>query len=187
VVADEDDDASVPYYSDDDGLSYCGSNSGVTAEAYKIVIPFLAGGSKKREKVQVNGVKGKFRPCRVNVQQLFPIDLNFVITVNRSQGQTLGKVILAISERNAGYLNFKYAGIYVAFSRVKNKEDIRLLLCGKTEASRWGSIAYVTTLKPGPSFFAVVGGFRKNGGDGWMEDKWDKNLCQKIMLHLKQR
>ena len=183
----EEDDASVPYYSDDDDLSYRGSKSGIDAEADKIVIPFLAGGSKKREKVQVNGVKGKFRPCRVNVQQLFPIDLNFVITVNRSQGQTLGKVILAISERKAGYLNFKYAGIYVAFSRVKNKEDIRLLLCGKTEASRWSSIGYVTTLKPGPSFFAVLGGFRKKGGDGWMKDRWDKQLCKKIMLDQKRK
>lgn len=183
----EEDDASVPYYSDDDDLSYRGSKSGIDAEVDKIVIPFLAGGSKKREKVQVNGVKGKFRPCRVNVQQLFPIDLNFVITVNRSQGQTLGKVILAISERKAGYLNFKYAGIYVAFSRVKNKEDIRLLLCGKTEASRWSSIGYVTTLKPGPSFFAVLGGFRKKGGDGWMKDRWDKQLCKKIMLDQKRK
>jgi hypothetical protein len=186
ALGNEEDDVSAPYYSDDDTLSYCGSESDINAEANKIVIPFLAGGSKKREKVQVNGVKGKFCPCRVNVQQLFPIDLNFVITVNQSQGQTLRKVILAISERKAGYLNFKYAGIYVAFSRVKNKEDIRLLLCGKTEASRWNSIAYVTTLRPGPSFFAVLGGFRKKGGDGWMKDRWDKKLCKKLCWNRRE-
>jgi hypothetical protein len=186
-VVEEEDAVSVPDYSDDDNESYSGRDVDSKAESQKIVIPFLSGGSKKREKVQVNGVKGKFRPCRVNVQQLFPIDLNFVITVNRSQGQTLGKVILAISERKAGYLNFKYAGLYVAFSRVKNKEDIRLLLCGKTEASRWNSVAYITTLRPGPSFFAVIGGFRKKGGNGWMNDRWDKNRCKQIMLDLKTK
>jgi hypothetical protein len=186
-VSDDDEVASAPNYSDEDELSYSGSDSPVSTDSDKIVIPFLASGSKKREKVQVHGVKGKFRPCRVNVQQLFPIDLNFVITVNRSQGQTLGKVILALSERKAGYLNFKYAGLYVAFSRVKNKQDIRLLLCGKTEASRWNSVAYLTNLKPGPSFFAVIGGFKKKGGDGWMKDKWDKNRCKKLILDSKTR
>jgi hypothetical protein len=176
-------------YSDSGDLSSHGSVPEVSEENEfeKIIIPFTQGGSVIRKKVQVPGVKGKFRPCRVSIEQLFPIDLNFVITVNRSQGQTLKKVILAVSERKAHYLNFSYAGLYVAFSRVKNKDDIRLLLCGRTEARKWSSVSYATVMRPGPSFFAVTGGFCKNGGDGWVDDGWDKNTCKRLMLFFKKR
>jgi hypothetical protein len=94
----------------------------------------------------------------VNIKQYFPIDLNFVITVNRSQGQTLDKVILAISmlEGVGCRCNFQYAGLYVAFSRVKNTDVIRLLLTGTMEAKKWESVAYIGHLRPGPLYFLIL-------------------------------
>jgi hypothetical protein len=147
-------------------------------EVQYVIIPIMEGGSKRRERVQVNGRRGRFNPCRVTIKQHFPIDLGFVITVNRSQGQTLGKVILAISQCSCKQCNFKYAGIYVAFSRVKQRDDIRLLLVGNTQAEKWGSVTYIQNLRPGPSFFSVIRGFSKRGKDGWLDDIWCPHRCK---------
>jgi hypothetical protein len=147
--------------SDDDEEPY--NEVSNNPEVEYLIIPIMEGGSKRRERVQVNGRRGRFNPCRVTIKQHFPIDLGFVITVNRSQGQTLGKVILAISQRSCKQCNFKYAGIYVAFSRVKQREDIRLLLVGNTQAEKWGSVTYIQNLRPGPSFFLLFAGFPKEG------------------------
>ena len=73
-----------------------------------------------RERIQGYGTKC-CNPLYVTLQQRFPIDSDFAITVNRSQGQTLDHVILTISKREVPACNFRYNGIYVAFSRVREK------------------------------------------------------------------
>jgi hypothetical protein len=172
-------DKSAFVYSDsdsDDNMPFSSNNDNEIEET--ITIPILASGSKRRERIQVKGKVGWFRPSRVSIKQCFPIDLDFVITVNRSQGQTLKKVILAISKRKCSQCNFKYAGIYVAFSRVRTKDDIRLLLTGNTDSQKWGSVTYIERLRPGPAFFSVIRGFRKLGGTGWIHDRWEKRYCK---------
>jgi hypothetical protein len=172
-------DESAFVYSDSDSNDDMPFPSNIDNEVEETVtIPILASGSKRRERVQVKGKVGWFRPSRVSINQCFPIDLDFVITVNRSQGQTLKKVILAISKRKCSQCNFKYAGIYVAFSRVRTKDDIRLLLIGNTDSEKWGSVTYIERLRPGPAFFSVMRGFRKLGGTGWIHDQWDKRYCK---------
>jgi hypothetical protein len=172
-------DESAFVYSDSDSDDDMPFPSNIDNEVEETVtIPILASGSKRRERVQVKGKVGWFRPSRVSINQCFPINLDFVITVNRSQGQTLKKVILAISKRKCSQCNFKYAGIYVAFSRVRTKDDIRLLLIGNTDSEKWGSVTYIERLRPGPAFFSVMRGFRKLGGTGWIHDQWDKRYCK---------
>jgi hypothetical protein len=136
-----------------------------------LVIPILKGTAKSRERVQGYGTQD-CQPFRVTIQQRFPIDLDFAMTVNRSQGQTLENVILAISKRSLTSCDFKYNGIYVAFSRVKSKKNIRLLLVGNSEASKWESIRYITELKPDPFCSAVISGWSRKGGDGWINNEW---------------
>ena len=52
------------------------------------------------------------------------------ITVNHlsPKGRTIRKVILSISEHPHQFVRMSWEGLYVALSRVKFKDDIRLLL-----------------------------------------------------------
>jgi hypothetical protein len=106
------------------------------------------------------------------------------MTVNRSQGQTLENVILAISKRSLTSCDFKYNGIYVAFSRVKSKKNIRLLLVGNYEALKWESIRYITELKPDPFCSAVKSGWSRKGGDGWINNEWSSVESRKAYTKL---
>jgi hypothetical protein len=94
------------------------------------------------------------------------------MTVNCSQGQTLENVILAISKQSLTSCDFKYNGIYVAFSRVKSKNNIRLLLVGNSEASKWESVRYIMELKPHPFCSTVISGWSRKDGDRWINNEW---------------
>ena len=50
------------------------------------------------------------------------------IKISGEQGRTIRKVILAISEHPNNFIRMKWEGLYVALSRVKFSDDIRLLL-----------------------------------------------------------
>lgn len=56
----------------------------------------------------------------------FLISVSFVMTINKSQGQTLGKVGLYL-ERPV----FSQGQLYVAVSRVKSKKGLKVLCCDK--------------------------------------------------------
>ena len=53
----------------------------------------------------------------------FPISLCFVMTINKSQGQTLNKVGLYLSRPV-----FTHGQLYVALSRVKSKKGLKILI-----------------------------------------------------------
>ena len=61
-----------------------------------VVVPILRCLSRTRKDIPGYGPR-QCDPFTVTLQQRFPIDSDFAITVNRSQGQTLENVILAIS------------------------------------------------------------------------------------------
>ena len=88
-----------------------------------------------------------YLPSKVNIYSHFPVELSFVITAHKAQGRTLENVILAISERHARGSNMSYVSIYVALSRVKHSNKIRLLLTGRG-AYTWSSIRYIEKLRP---------------------------------------
>ena len=66
------------------------------------------------------------RPCRVKIKMAFPIRPGFAITVDKAQGQTLDRVVVALSCREHQISNFTYACVYVAMSRVRESKRILL-------------------------------------------------------------
>ena len=141
-----------------------------------IVIPIIAVGGRTFKKVPIPG-GARHRQSKVDIHQRFPFYLNFVITVNRSEGQTMDHVILAISHREGVPYNFSYLALYVALSRVRESQNIRLLLVGDSAARKWRSLDYVATLKPPLESYAMLEGFRKRGGQGWEEDMWHPEMA----------
>lgn len=125
----------------------------------------------------VRGGEG-FYPSKVTLQKVFPIEPAFAITVHKSEGRTMSKVIIALSRCMAKGCDFSYAQVHVAFSRVRRGNDIRLLLTGDDEVEQWRSVLYLSRLQPKPSIKYYFDGFRQienyeEPNNGWRDNKWD--------------
>ncbi|EJK60414.1 hypothetical protein THAOC_19240, partial [Thalassiosira oceanica] len=64
----------------------------------KIVIPVSAKGSYIKFKREVVGGSAGYKPSSAVLQDHFPLELAFAMTVHKAQGRTIKKLILAISE-----------------------------------------------------------------------------------------
>ena len=118
-----------------------------------------------------------FHPSKVTLQKYFPVEPAFAITVHKSEGRTMDRVIIALSSCKAKGCDFSYAQVHVAFSRVRRREHIRLLLTGDNVATQWESIMYLDKLTPKPSIDYYFGGFRseldfKNPNVDWLANNW---------------
>jgi hypothetical protein len=108
------------------------------------------------------GLHGEYRCSRVLVMNYFPVEPGFAITINKAQGRTIPKVILAISDRKGEGCRLTFCALYVGFSRVKHRDDIRLLLFG--DDGYRSSLIYLTKLTADPCNPAFIEGFDKQGG-----------------------
>ena len=88
-----------------------------------IVIPI-------RPKKSSWGLRKRFIPIRGNlfnkasrvmIDSNFPLQPGYAITVDKAQGQTIKRVILALSRRSNRLCQFDHASLYVALSRVKKR------------------------------------------------------------------
>ena len=100
-----------------------------------------------------------YASSRIETSVPFAFDLVFAITNHKAQGQTLHKVILCLSERPSYLRNLiNFSAMYVAFSRVKKSEDIRLLV----HNDRHKELSYLKSLRPDPTIVAFYDGFLPN-------------------------
>jgi len=123
-----------------------------------------------------------FLPSRARFRNIFPLELAFSITVHKSQGRTLDRVIVALSACGVKKCQFEFSQLLVAMSRVTEGDHIRLLLTGKTEEDKWNSILYINQLKRDPSIAYFFCGFSRplsaSPGDvnkDWCGDAWSAN------------
>ena len=139
----------------------------------QVIIPISQGCKKCLQNAVVHGGNG-FLPSRLTIEPIFPLELAFAITVNKAQGRTLENVILVLSERQAKICNMGLREIYVAVTRVRNQESVRLLLHGSTPWSRMESLYYIDKLLPDPSIKAFKDGFGGTCSTNWMKIEWDE-------------
>ena len=157
-----------------------GDNSTFETDSGYIVLPIFPDKSVNDwHRVAVRGCPhGTFQPSRVAVRSVFPVALMLTMTVNRAQGQTLRRVIIALAHNPSFPLT--YAHIYVALSRVRKAKDIRLLIAGGTPVAKMGRLDYIDKLRPDLSVLALLHGFRegvkecKRRGLPWTKAK----LCE---------
>lgn len=138
----------------------------------KVILPIKQNsGASEWHKTIVNGGE-HYLPSKVLIKPTFPLEPAFVSTVHKSQGRTMRRVILALSERNASCCDMTYAHIYVALSRVRMADDIRLLLHEETSGVyNWSNLEYITSLKPDKAIKAFFAGFAER------PDHWDPNAA----------
>ena len=113
-------------------------------------------------------------PSRLIVEPLFPVQPCFAITVDKAQGQTIQRVIVALSERDLRLVNFTYACVTVAFSRVEEAQNLRILLKKEANAAlEWDTLTYISFLERDSSVRSFFAGFSVNR-DHWITDVWDE-------------
>lgn len=69
------------------------------------------------------------------VRKQYPISVSFAVTINKSQGQSLSKVGLYLPRPV-----FTYGQLYVAVSRVKSKQGLKVVICDQE-----GNVSKTTT------------------------------------------
>ena len=99
-------------------------------------------------------IPGPEGPSEIFYKTWFPLEIGFSLTAHKAQGQTLKAVILDLSSRSCAQMT--YAHVYVALSRVRNKEDVRLLY----HNSQKHGYAYLAALKPRPDVMRLLNGFK---------------------------
>ena len=144
----------------------------------KAIIPiFPSKNFQKWKKVSIMGGEN-YLPSRVQIRSIFPLEPGFAITIHKAQGRTIEKVILSLSKRYANNLDPTYAALYVALSRVKCKEDIRLFLhydlSGQPDYER---ITYIDSLKPDKSINAFFEGYKFD------KNKWNADIALQKFNH----
>jgi hypothetical protein len=114
-------------------------------------------------------------PSRVIVEPLFPVQPCFAITVDKAQGQTIQRVIVALSERDLRLVNFTYSCVNVAFTRVEEAQHLRILLKQEANAAlEWDTLSYISCLERDSSVKSFFAGFSVNR-NCWITDAWDED------------
>ena len=148
----------------------------LTLHHNEVVIPIL----RKRinrwnetKKMPIPGVGRSTLPSRVRLTNFYPLEMSFAMTVEKAQGQTMNHVIIALSDRRANKCRFDYSSVYVAFSRVRDKNNLRILLSTSNEHIPNWSMLYLEHLKPSKSTFAFFAGYNSHCHH-WQTDHWNE-------------
>jgi hypothetical protein len=149
------------------------SNNGADSH---IIVPIFPRCNKwTNGEVPVYGGVG-FGPSHVHIRSRFPLEPGFAITVHKSEGRTMDRVIIALSSSGARGCTFSHQKLHVALSRVRMSAHIRLLLTGDCESAQWSSVTYLSGLKADPSISFFFGGFRDvtgpNPNKDWTTNRW---------------
>ena len=109
------------------------------------------------------------------VKPFFPVEMWFAMTVNKSEGQTMPRVIIALSQRPT--MNYTRAGLYVAFSRVKHSSHLRLFITGHTEDERRHNMNYIWNLPPDLTVKSFFKGFKPTDDESpWQTISFNRRL-----------
>ena len=102
------------------------------------------------------------------------------MTVDKAQGHTIERVIIALSKCKLGIPDFQYACLYVAMSCVKMGQRLRIILTEEGNKDlEWQSLLYINNLCRDPTIGAFFAGYYKNQHNSknnvWKEKKAIKN------------
>jgi len=160
------------------------------SESQMVVICILPNTSLKWDDLQTPVyVSHLFGPSKVTLGAWLPLEPAFTITVHKSEGETMDRVIIALSRCEVERCNFSYKQEHVAFSRVTQGNHIRLLLTGNTEIDQWLSISYISDLRQDPSVKYYFCGFRdatatEDPNEGWLENAWSADRANTEFTRL---
>ena len=129
-------------------------------QSENFIFPIFPSAKRKAETVDIPiNNKAEFQCFRTERVPYFPLEAAFALTVHKVQGKTMNYEMLAISSRPNRQLQMSYESIYVALSRVRSSEHLRLILHGNEKAS----LDYCTKLKPNVHTVRFLKGYSTEG------------------------
>ncbi|KAL7552147.1 hypothetical protein ACHAWF_015363 [Thalassiosira exigua] len=152
-----------------------------------VVIPIEIS-HKKSVKWKNSSIRGggglRYYPSKVLLADYFPIEPGFSVTIHKAQGRTIPKVVLSISEHPFHFTRLTWEGLYVALSRVRHKDDIRLLLRFDDRST----MEYIANLKKNKFVKSYFDGYRAeritleglrgiNDDNGIMPERWSGKMA----------
>jgi hypothetical protein len=129
-----------------------------------------------------NGPLDFFPVSRVEIENVFPMDIGFAMTIHRSQGRTMGKVILALSKHPNPKNMLTMNGFYVSLSRVRRADDIRFLL---ERPDDYTPLQYIEKLRGNDFSRAFFEGFDGPGSSYSAEKAYEYRLRQVSLTYGK--
>ncbi len=107
---------------------------------------------------------------RVQTKPVFQYELSFAMTIHKSQGRTIKKVVLVLSKHAMHAISMKYQSIFVTLSRVKKPYDLRILIHSSGENKGIQGLSYITKLNPDRIVMEYYAGFHNQCG------MWNENM-----------
>ena len=145
----------------------------------KVVVPILSKGFrptlKEKDGYFVPGINGE-RNSYALVADVIPIEMSFAMTVDKSLGRTMKKVILALESRPN--FNICFHREFVALSRVEKNDDMRFLIHQGKDITE--SLNYLCKLKPSDELVQFLHGY---SGQQW--SVWNPKLALKKRREMK--
>ena len=129
--------------------------------AKEVIIPLHQSINSSKEPIRYIFPNGNIHSSlsEVYIKQPFPFDLAFAMTVHKAQGRTIPRVIVDIKQHPVQTASMVYAAVFVALSRVKEREHLRLLEPSSSFPARSSLYEWLAQLKPNSDIFPFLHGF----------------------------
>ena len=126
----------------------------------------------------------KFGVSTMPMKDYFPIEPAFAVTIYKAQGRTIRRLIIFVSQHPVPLLRMSWEGLYVALSRVKHRDHIRLAVDRSTLEKEKKAMEYMVKLKKNKYTDWFFRGFKPIGADGVVETQsqvmtWDRKAAWK--------
>jgi len=108
------------------------------------------------------GYKGSVLPMK----DCFPIEPAFSVTIYKAQGRTIRRLIIFVKQHPIPLLKMSWEGLYVALSRVKYRDHIRLAINRDTLEKEKEAMEYMVKLKKNKYTDSFFRGFKPIEADG---------------------
>ena len=109
------------------------------------------------------------------MKDYFPIEPAFSVTIYKAQGRTIRRLIIFVSQHPIPLLRMSWEGLYVALSRVKYRDHIRLAI--KRNDHGRHSLQYMENLRKNKYTASFFSGFKPIGASQVMT--WNRKAAWK--------
>jgi len=127
-------------------------------------------GSELIRKYKTESIAGSwqfgYKVSTLPMKDCFPVEPAFSVTIYKAQGRTIRRLIIFVSRHPVSLLRMSWEGLYVALSRVKYRDHIRLAVNRDTLEKEKEAMEYMVELKKNKYTDSFFRGFKPIGADG---------------------
>ena len=120
-----------------------------------------------------------FSASTMPMKDHFPIEPAFAVTIYKAQGRTIRRLIIFVAQHPLPLLRMSWEGLYVALSRVKYRDHIRLAVDRSTLEGEKKAMEYMVKLQKNKYTDWYFRGFKPIGADESQVMVWNRKAAWK--------